>query len=82
MALFLVKVRDGSAVCRRITAPYFNVDCFCVDGDTVYYAGADEISFGIYACSPEESSFTAVFSDMKITECAWKAHDGQQPDKK
>ena len=44
------------------------------------YAGADEISVGIYACSPEESSFTAVFSDMKITECMWKAHDGQQPD--
>ena len=44
------------------------------------YAAADEISFGIYACSPEESSFTALFSDMKITECAWKAHDGQQPD--
>ena len=41
---------------------------------------ADEISFGIYACSPEESSFTAIFSDMKITECTWKAHDGQQPD--
>ena len=44
------------------------------------YAAGDEISFGIYACSPEESSFTAVFSDMKITECMWKAHDGQQPD--
>ena len=44
------------------------------------YAGVDEISFGIYACSPEESSFTAKFTDMKITECAWKAHDGQQPD--
>ena len=44
------------------------------------YEGADEISFGIYACSPEESSFTAAFSDMKITECMWKAHDGQQPD--
>lgn len=44
------------------------------------YAGADEISFGIYACSPEESSFTAVFTDMKITECMWKAHDGQKPD--
>ena len=43
-------------------------------------AAADNISFGIYACSPEESSFTAVFSDMKITECMWKAHDGQQPD--
>ena len=45
------------------------------------YAGADEISFGIYACSPEESSFMAVFTDMKVTECAWKAHEGQQPDK-
>ena len=44
------------------------------------YAATDKISFGIYACSPEESSFTAVFSDMKITECMWKAHDGQQPD--
>lgn len=43
-------------------------------------AAAEEISFGIYACSPEESSFTAVFSDMKMTECMWKAHDGQQPD--
>ena len=43
-------------------------------------AGAGRIRFGIYACSPEDSSFTAVFSDMKITECAWKAHDGQQPD--
>ena len=44
------------------------------------YAGGDVVSFGVYACSPEESSFSAVFSDMKITECAWKAHDGQQPD--
>jgi regulation of enolase protein 1 (concanavalin A-like superfamily) len=43
-------------------------------------AAANEITFGIYACSPEESSFTALFTDMKITECAWKAHNGQQPD--
>lgn len=42
--------------------------------------GAEKIKFGIYACSPEESSFTAVFSDMKIIECAWKAHEGQMPD--
>lgn len=42
--------------------------------------GNNEIAFGIYACSPEDSSFQAVFTDMKITECAWKAHDGQQPD--
>ena len=43
-------------------------------------AATDKIRFGIYACSPEESSFTAVFTDMKITECTWHAHDGQQPD--
>ena len=42
--------------------------------------GGGTVRFGIYACSPEESSFTAVFSDMQLTECAWKAHDGQQPD--
>ena len=42
--------------------------------------GAGAVRFGIYACSPEESSFTAVFSDIQLTECAWKAHDGQQPD--
>ena len=44
------------------------------------HEGGDRIRFGIYACSPEDSSFTAVFSDMRITECAWKAHDEQQPD--
>ena len=36
--------------------------------------GDGEISFGIYACSPESSSFEAVFTEMKITECMWKAH--------
>lgn len=44
------------------------------------WKGSEKISFGIYACSPEESSFKAVFTDMEITDCAWKAHDGQQPD--
>lgn len=44
------------------------------------HEGAGKISFGIYACSPEDSSFTAEFSDMTLTECAWFAHDGQQPD--
>ncbi len=42
--------------------------------------GAGVIQFGIYACSPEESSFKAVFTDMQLTECMWTAHDGQQPD--
>ena len=44
------------------------------------YEGAGKISFGIYACSPEDSSFKAVFTEFRITECAWKPHDGQQPD--
>ena len=40
----------------------------------------DEIRFGIYACSPEDSSFKATFTDLAVTECKWLAHDGQQPD--
>ena len=39
-ALFSVRVKDGGAVCKRLTAPSFSVDGFCVDGDTVYYCGA------------------------------------------
>lgn len=42
---------------------------------------SDEIKFGIYACSPENSSFKATFTDMDITECKWLAHNGQKPDK-
>ncbi|MBQ8068355.1 MAG: DUF1349 domain-containing protein [Solobacterium sp.] len=66
-------------------------DDFCVEyssDGTVFkqmrichlFHGKDAIRFGIYACSPEESSFQAVFTDMELTECLWKAHDGQQPD--
>ena len=44
------------------------------------WEGAGKIRFGVYACSPEDSSFNAVFTDFKITACAWKPHDGQQPD--
>ena len=38
------------------------------------WKGDEEIRFGIYACSPEESSFEAVFSHMEITDCKWFAH--------
>lgn len=38
------------------------------------WEGAKEIHFGIYACSPEESSFEAVFTHMEITECKWQEH--------
>ena len=44
------------------------------------HEGNGRIQFGIYACSPESSSFKAVFSNMELMECQWKAHDGQQPD--
>lgn len=38
------------------------------------WEGNGEIKFGIYACSPEESSFKAVFSDMELSDCKWLAH--------
>ena len=38
------------------------------------WEGADEIRFGIYACSPEHSSFKAVFTDMELSDCKWQAH--------
>lgn len=44
------------------------------------HKGKGKIRFGVYACSPEDSSFKAVFSNMQMIECQWKAHDGQQPD--
>ncbi|MBQ6797657.1 MAG: DUF1349 domain-containing protein [Oscillospiraceae bacterium] len=44
------------------------------------WEGGGAIRFGVYACSPEDSSFTAVFTDFELSECRWAAHDGQQPD--
>ncbi len=38
------------------------------------FEGADEIQLGVYACSPENSSFTAVFSEIRFTECQWLPH--------
>ena len=43
--------------------------------------GNGVIRFGVYACSPEDSSFKATFTCMEISECKWLAHDGQKPDK-
>ncbi len=42
--------------------------------------GAGKIQFGIYACSPENSSFKAVFTNFEITDCQWQTHNGQPPD--
>ena len=44
------------------------------------WEATDEVAFGIYACSPEDSSFKATFTNMEVTECKWLPHDGQQPD--
>ena len=44
------------------------------------FHGKDEIRFGIYACSSEDSAFKASFTNMELMDCRWKAHDGQQPD--
>lgn len=38
------------------------------------WEGNEEISFGVYACSPVEGSFRAEFTNMQITECMWEAH--------
>ena len=38
------------------------------------HAGAGTIRFGVYACSPENSSFEARFSCMALTDCLWADH--------
>ena len=39
------------------------------------FEGSREIQLGLYACSPEDSSFTATFTEIKFTECQWLAHE-------
>ncbi len=39
------------------------------------FEGAGEINIGLYACSPEQSSFTATFTQMQFTPCQWKSHE-------
>ncbi|MCI8652157.1 MAG: DUF1349 domain-containing protein [Angelakisella sp.] len=66
-------------------------DDYCIEcsEDGIHYSqmrichmnkGSGTVRFGIYACSPEDSSFKAIFTNMEFTECQWKAHNGQQPD--
>ena len=38
------------------------------------HAGAGTIRFGVYACSPENSSFETVFSQMELGPCLWRDH--------
>jgi regulation of enolase protein 1 (concanavalin A-like superfamily) len=34
------------------------------------------VQFGVYACSPLDSSFTARFSELNLQPCSWMAHQG------
>lgn len=38
------------------------------------WEGMGEVRFGVYACSPEDSSFEAKFSLLEVSECKWLAH--------
>ncbi|MFV3013112.1 DUF1349 domain-containing protein [Clostridium botulinum] len=38
------------------------------------FEGTGEIQIGIYACSPEASSFVATFTELRFIECQWNAH--------
>ncbi len=37
-------------------------------------AAEKAVKFGVYACSPLDSSFPAEFNEMKLEECLWEAH--------
>ena len=43
------------------------------------WEGAGKIVFGIYACSPEQSSFKATFTGMQMMGCQWEAHQPNTP---
>ena len=38
------------------------------------FPAGNVVSFGVYACSPSNSSFTAKFSEMALEPCQWLAH--------
>ena len=38
------------------------------------FSGNETINIGIYACSPEQSSFRAVFSEIEFADCKWEKH--------
>ena len=59
-------------------------DDFCIecseDGVTFHqmrvchlHEATGTVRFGVYACSPEDSSFRAIFTNMDLGECAWRA---------
>lgn len=63
---YLIECSEDGAVFKQMRV------CHMWKGDTT-------VNFGIYACSPEDSSFKATFTSMEFSECRWAAHDGQKP---
>lgn len=58
----------------------FLIEC-SEDGETFkqmrichLFKGEGKIRLGIYACSPEDSSFEATFSELEFGACKWEAH--------
>lgn len=39
------------------------------------FKASDEIQFGLYACSPKDSSFQTVFSCMKLEPSVWSGEN-------
>lgn len=39
------------------------------------FEGVGDIQIELYACSPEQSSFIAIFTEMVFSECKWLAHE-------
>ncbi len=52
----------------------FDGSCFKQMRILHLFQGANQIQFGFYACSPENSSFRAIFRNIQISECKWEAH--------
>ena len=80
VASYNKRTRCPNWVAWLLTAEHTDGEVFSQMRVCHLWEGAGKIRFGIYACSPEDSSFTARFTDLAVTDCAWKAHDGQQPD--
>ena len=38
------------------------------------FEGTTSINLGVYACSPEKSSFTATFTEIEMADCKWLTH--------
>jgi hypothetical protein len=41
------------------------------------HKSSETVNVGVYACSPLNSSFTARFSDFKITDCQWPEYKNE-----